>query len=176
MKWLKRVLLLLGGLVLLLVVISQFLPGTYRVERSIVIKAPAAKVYPQFADLRQWKTWGVWWHRDPGMTVTYSDPPTGVGSWSNWISKKEGSGKMTVDTLEPDESMSYDLSFPDFGMKSTGSLALSPTRGGVKLTWISTGDLGRNPMSRWFGLFLGDMIGHDFEAGLAQLKANSEKP
>jgi uncharacterized protein YndB with AHSA1/START domain len=175
MKWLKRILLSLIALVVLFAIVSQFLPGTYRVERTVVVKAPAEKVFPQFADLRQWKAWGVWWERDPGMTVTYSDPPTGVGSWSNWISKKEGSGKMTVKALEPDKSMNYDLFFPDFGMTSTGSMALSPADGGVKVTWISSGELGRNPMSRWFGLFLGGMIGKDFDSGLARLKANCEK-
>ncbi len=43
MKWLKRILVFLLTLSALLVIVSQFLPGSFRVERSIVIKAPAEK-------------------------------------------------------------------------------------------------------------------------------------
>ena len=175
MKWLKRILVFLLTLAALLVIVSQFLPGSYRVERSIVIKAPAEKVFPDISDLRQWKTWGVWWQRDPGMTVTYSEPPTGVGSWSNWVSKQEGSGKMTVKTIDPNKAITYDLFFPDMGMTSIGSMTLTPGDGNVKVTWISSGELGRNPMSRWFGLMMERFIGPDFDAGLARLKANAEK-
>jgi len=40
--------------------------------------------------------------------------------------------------------------------------------------WVDAGDLGLNPLSHWFGLFLDRMIGPDFEAGLAKLKALCE--
>jgi len=175
MKWLKRILIFLVTAVALLVVVSQLLPGTYRVERSIVIKAPAEKVFPEVSDLRQWKNWGIWYQRDPKMVATYSDPPTGVGSWCNWVSKQEGSGKMTVKTIDPNKAMTYDLFFPDFDMRSVGSMALAPAEGGVKVTWASSGELGRNPMHRWFGLLMERFIGPDFDAGLARLKANAEK-
>lgn len=175
MKWLKGILVLLLTVAAVLAIVSQFLPGSYRVERSVVIKAPAEKVFPQVVDLRQWKTWGIWWQRDPGMTVTYSEPPTGVGSWSNWISKQEGSGKMTMKSIDPNKGITYDLFFPDMGMNSLGSMTLMPADAGVKVTWVSSGELGRNPMNRWFGLFMERFIGPDFEAGLARLKANSEK-
>lgn len=175
MKWIKRILLLLLTLAALLAIVSQLLPGSYRVERSIVIKAPVEKVFPSIADLRQWKSWGVWFERDPGMVVTYSDPPTGVGSWSNWISKQEGSGKMTIKTIDPNKGISYSLFFPDMGMNSDGTMTLAPADGGVKVTWASFGDLGRNPLNRWFGLFMERFIGPDFEGGLTRLKAKAEK-
>jgi hypothetical protein len=45
----------------------------------------------------------------------------------------------------------------------------------VSVTLSDEGDLGNNPLSRWFGLFLDRMIGPDFEAGLVNLKRVSEK-
>src|SRR5450432_2656873 len=105
MKWLKRILVFLLTLAALFVIVSHFFPGRFRAERSIVIKAPAEKVFPDIVDLRQWKSWGIWFQRDPGMVVTYSDPPTGVGSWSNWVSKQEGSGKMTIKTIDPNKGI-----------------------------------------------------------------------
>ncbi len=109
------------------------------------------------------------------MVVTYSDPPTGVGSRSNWISKQEGSGKMTIKTIDPNKGISYTLFFPDFGMNSDGRMTLAPADVGVKVIWATFGDLGRNPLSRWFGLFMERFIGPDFEGGLARLKAKTEK-
>src|SRR4051812_29797074 len=95
----KTFLKILGGLavlVLLLVLVAFFLPRQYRVERIATIKAKPEAVHAQIADLRAWKSWGAWQERDPGMQITYSEKTTGVGAWSSWISKEEGTGKMTI--------------------------------------------------------------------------------
>jgi len=169
----KIVLKLLGGLavlVLVLVVVAFILPRTYRIERTLVIKAKPEVVFAQFGDLKAWKNWGAWQERDPGMKTTFSEKTTGVGAWSAWESKSEGNGKMTITAVEPAKSATYLLEFPDMGMQSNGSMTLQPAEGGVKVVWVDAGDLGMNPMSRWFGLFLDGMIGPDFEKGLAKMK------
>jgi hypothetical protein len=38
------------------------------------------------------------------------------------------------------------------------------------------GDMGSNPLFRWFALTMDSMVGKDFSAGLANLKALAEKP
>ncbi len=69
----------------------------------------------------------------------------------------------------------YQLEFPDMGMSSTGSVELAADAGGTKVFWVDAGDLGMNPMNRWFGLFLDGMIGPDFEKGLSNIKKIVEK-
>jgi len=173
----KLVLKLIGGLavlLLLLVLIAFFLPRRYRVERSTVIHAPSDAVFAQFGDLRAWKNWGAWQERDPGMKLTYSEKTVGIGAWSAWESKSEGNGKMTITAFEPGKSTAYVLEFPEMNMASQGSMTLQPADGGVKVVWADAGDLGLNPMHRWFGLFLDKMIGPDFERGLAKMKALAE--
>ncbi len=173
----KLLLKLLGGLavlVLVLVVVAFFLPRQYRIERTIVIKAKPETVFPLFADLKRWKDWGSWHEKDPAMKLTYSEKGTGVGAWSAWESKSEGNGKMTIQTLEAPKRVAYLLEFPDMGMSSQGSMALEPAADGVKVVWVDAGDLGMNPLSRWFGLFLDGMIGPDFERGLVKLKGLAE--
>ena len=49
-------------------------------------------------------------------------------------------------------------------------MTLQPAEGGVKVVGVDAGDLGMNPLSRWFGLFLDGIIGPDFEKGLAKMK------
>src|SRR4051812_15795729 len=156
---------ILGGLavvVLLLVLVAFFLPRQYRVQRSVVMKARPEVVVAHIADLRSWRNWGAWQERDPGMKISYSDNAVGVGAWSSWISKAEGNGKMTIKAQTPTKVV-YDLEFPEMGMRSEGFMEVAPESSGTKVTWVDAGDLGMNPMNRWFGLFLDKMIGPDFE-------------
>ena len=45
-----------------------------------------------------------------------------------------------------------------------------------RVVWLMNGDMGSNPLLRWMTLFVDGMVGKDFEAGLANLKALAEKP
>ncbi|MBL9219260.1 MAG: SRPBCC family protein [Opitutaceae bacterium] len=173
----KILLKIVGGLavlVLLLVLVAFAFPRQYRVERSVVMNARSEAILAQVADLKAWKTWGAWQERDPGMKLSYSETTTGVGAWSAWESKQEGNGKMTISELSATKVI-YRLEFPDFGMTSTGSIELVPEGTGHKVVWADAGDLGMNPMNRWFGLFLDGMIGPDFERGLSNIKKIVEK-
>ena len=173
----KILLRLLGGiaaLVLLLVLVAFLLPSTYRVERSIVINAKPEAVFPLFADLRRWKDWGAWQERDPGMKTTFSEKTTGAGAWSAWESKSEGNGKMTITASDAPKRVAYKLEFPDMGTSSEGVMTLAPAAGGVQVVWMDSGNLGLNPLFRWFGLFIDKMLGPDFEKGLANLKKLAE--
>jgi hypothetical protein len=174
MKTLLRILGGLAVLVLLLVLVAFALPRRYRVERSLVMNAKPEAVLAQVADLSAWKNWGAWQERDPHMKLSYSTPATGVGAWSAWESKTEGNGRMTI-TEQSAARITYRLEFPDYGMQSTGTMELQPQAGGTRVVWADAGDLGMNPMNRWFGLFLDRMIGPDFERGLANMKKLAEK-
>ncbi|UKJ05992.1 hypothetical protein [Solitalea lacus] len=59
MKILKKLFLGIIAILVLLVVVSLFLPSTYKVERSAVIKAPVAKVFNEFNDLNNWPNWNA---------------------------------------------------------------------------------------------------------------------
>lgn len=175
MKILLKIIGGLAALVLLLVLVAFLFPRHYRVERSAVFNARPEAIHPQIADLRAWKAWGVWQERDPNMQISYSDPAKGVGAWSAWISAKEGSGKMTI-VEDSATVVRYALEFPDFGTKSNASLMLTPDGAATRVTWIDEGDLGMNPMNRWFGLFLEKLLGPDFEKSLSNLQRIVEKP
>jgi hypothetical protein len=177
MKILLRVLLGLVGLAVVLVLVGLVLPGHYRVERSVVIAAKPAAVYPMVGDLKAWAKWGVWFRRDPAMQIAYSPATTGVGDWSAWTSKSQGSGKMIISTVQPPYDFQYRMEFADMGMAASGDMVLAPVgAGSTQVTMSMEGDLGRNPVYRWFGLFMGKMIAPDFDQGLANLKGIEEAP
>jgi hypothetical protein len=170
----KILIKIFGGIValwLVLLLIGFFLPGHYRVERSILIAAKPETIYPLVGDLRAWSKWGVWFARDPAMKITYSQITNEVGSWSSWISKSQGDGKMTIASIRPLEDFEYRMEFSDMGMVSRGAVTLSRAPDlSTRVTMSMEGDLGRSPLNRWFGLFMDKLIGPDFEAGLANLK------
>jgi uncharacterized protein YndB with AHSA1/START domain len=176
MKIIVKIFGVLVGLWLVLMVVGFFLPGHYRVERTTVIAAKPEAIFPYVADLKAWRQWGVWFARDPAMEVSYSPATTEVGAWSQWKSKSQGDGKMTISSVHPYDDFVYKMEFIDVGMVAQGGMRLTPAAGGsTRVSMTMEGDLGHNPMYRWFGLFMGTMVAPDFDAGLANLKKLSEQ-
>lgn len=176
MNLLKRCLIALLFLVVLLMIIGMFLPSKFDVQRSVTIDKRASEIYPFIVDLKRWKDWGVWFERDPNMVVTYSGPSNGLGMKSSWVSAQEGSGEMTITALSKNQSVTYDLYFPDFDMGSTGQLILTESGGSTTVTWQDAGDVGSNPVNRYFAMMMDSLIGPDFEKGLKNLKLLTEQP
>ncbi|MDI4635024.1 SRPBCC family protein [Pelomonas sp. V22] len=176
MKVLKILGLILLALAAVVLVGGMLVSSKYHVERTVSVKAAPDKVYALVANPRMWKQWSVWNQRDPGMTIEYSGPESGVGAVWAWKSKSEGDGKMTFTAAEPGKRAAYDLFFPDFNSTSTGELRFVAQGEMTQVTWVMDGDMGKNPLMRWFALFMDGMIGKDFEGGLNNLKALAEKP
>ena len=174
MKFVQWTLATIGALVLLIVAVGFLLPSAFSVQRSVEINATPKKVYDLVVEPKRWKDWSVWTRRDPDMRIIYSGPPFGMGAKWAWVSKSEGTGSMEFTRVEPDRSVEYLLIFPDFNMKSTGALRLEPNGNATRVTWTNTGDVGGNPLKHYLAIMMDRMVGPDFEAGLANLKALAE--
>ncbi len=174
LKFFKFVFGAIALLALVLVVGGYFLSPKFTVERRITIQAPAERVFALVADPREWKRWGVWNQRDPSMAIEYSGPASGVDAVWAWKSKSEGDGRMRFTAAEAGRRLAYELYFPDFGTTSTGELRLQAQGSTTEVVWVMQGDMGGNPIARWFGLFMDKVVGPDFEGGLANLKQLAE--
>jgi uncharacterized protein YndB with AHSA1/START domain len=176
MKIVKILGLILLGLLAVLLIGGLLLSPKFSVSRSVQIAASADKIFPLVASPSQWKQWSVWNRRDPAMVIEYSGPESGRGAVWAWKSASEGDGKMTFTAAEAPKQLAYDLYFPDFGTTSSGEFRFEPQPGGgTQVTWLMNGDMGKNPLFHWMALFADGMVGKDFEAGLANLKAVAEK-
>lgn len=177
MKLIIKVSGVLVGLWVVLFLVGFALPGHYRVERSTVVNAGPGRIFPLVGDLRAWRQWGVWFARDPAMQVEYSPATTEVGAWSQWKSRSQGDGRMTISAVHAPDDFEYRMEFSGIGMVSHGTVELAPAPGGAtRVTMAMDGDLGRNPLYRWFGVFMNKLVGPDFEEGLANLKRLGEAP
>lgn len=174
MRIVKNVLIGLTITILLLLGIGLLLPSHFSIERSIVIHAPAEKIFALIDRPSAWPSWTIWNRRDPKMIIHYSGPASGAGASWRWQSATEGNGEMRFTAVEPNKVVHYQLFFADFGMTSTGVLRLDPADGAMRVTWTNEGEMGNSPVNRYFGLFMDRMVGPDYEGGLSNLKALAE--
>lgn len=176
MKILQWVLAVVGAIALAAVAVGFLIPSTFLVSRSTVINAPPKKVYDLVVEPKKWAEWSAWNRRDPNMKITYKGPPFGMGARWEWVSKTEGTGSMEFTRVEPDKAVEYSLNFVDYNMRSQGALRLEPDGQGTRITWTNAGDVGGNPLKHYLAYMMDRLVGPDFEAGLANLKAVAEKP
>jgi uncharacterized protein YndB with AHSA1/START domain len=176
MKILQWTLAVIGTIALALVGAGFLLPSKFHVERSTQVRAPAAKVYDQIADPRQWERWSAWSRRDPAMDIRYSGPLFGQGAKWSWKSRSEGAGRMHLVRVEPNRRIEYALHFLDFNLMSGGAFVLDESAGGTRVTWTHSGDVGPNPLRHYLAWQMDMLVGPDFEQGLENLKALVEKP
>lgn len=176
-KFIKWLVIALAVLVAILVVGGYLISPKFKVTRSTVINAPAERVYGFVSSPRAWKQWSAWNQRDPKMKIEYSGPEHGTGAKWSWKSESQGDGVMTLTRAEAPKVVTFDLYFPDFGTTSTGELTfVAEGANSTRVTWTMNGDMGSNPLYHWVALMADGMVGKDFEAGLAGLKAVAEKP
>ena len=163
------------GVITVLLLVGLFLPHHYLVERKVEIRAKPEAVYPFLTGLRNWPDWTVWNREmDPTVEFSYETPDTGAGAKYTWDGKKLGRGWLKLTKAEPAKGVWYELDFSGGQYLSTGSLLMSGDGNPLTVTWTNEGELGKNPVNRYFGLFMDRMVGGDFEKGLARLKAKAE--
>lgn len=170
----KKVLLIVLLIPIILVIVSVFLPSHYRVVRSIQISARPEAIFTNINTLKTWPEWTAWTvERFPDMKTSFAGPDSGAGATYTWEGKTSGRGELKLTRSNPDR-IEFDLDFEQGKYVSKGSIAIEPSGGSVKVIWTNEGDLGWNPVSRYFGLFMDKLMGPDFEKGLQNLKERVE--
>jgi len=174
---LTAVLLVLLAAIALLLAYAATRPARFRVQRTAVIKAPAPKIFALINDLRSFNNWSPYEKKDPGIRGNYSGPASGVGAAYAWDSRKVGRGRMEITAAEAPRSLTMELDLlKPFKAHNTAEFTLQPQ--GDELTIVTWAMHGPSPyLSRLNGVVfsLDTLIGRDFEAGLANLKALTER-
>jgi uncharacterized protein YndB with AHSA1/START domain len=152
-------------------------PDTFRIERTAIVNAPAEKIFPLIADFHQWLNWSPWEGRDPALKRTYSGAERGNGAVYAWEGNKNvGSGRMEILEATTPSKVEIKLDFlKPFEAHNTAEFTMLPQGGATKVVWVMRGPAPF--MSKLMQVFMSfdNMIGKDFEAGLAKLKTISER-
>ena len=178
MRFLKKLFGILAVVVIVLVAVAYLLPREVAVSRSIQIAAGPDTVFPHVNSLHKFSEWSPWSSIDPEMRVTYSGPETGVGNKMDWTSEHPnvGNGSQIITASTQNESVKTALDFGPMGT-ADAEFVLAQKDGGTEVTWGFTGEntFVQQAMFRLMSMDLDAMVGADYEAGLANLKAMAEK-
>lgn len=169
---LKKVLIGLAVLVVGVVTAALLKSPDFRVERSLVIAAPAEKIFPWFDNHKKFNEWNPWMKMDPEARNTYTGPESGVGAVASWEGKKVGKGSATITESRPNERIVERMDWlePMEGV-STVEFAFKPEgEGRTKVTWAMYGRNNSLPC-RVMSLVMDceSVCGPEFENGLADL-------
>jgi hypothetical protein len=152
-------------------------PDTFRVERAASIKAPPEKIFAILNDFQKWGSWSPWEKKDPAMKRTLGAATSGKGAQYAWEGNKDvGKGSMEIAESLPSSKLTIKLDFIEpFEGHNTVDFTLEPKGDSTNVTWTLHGPMPF--ISKVISVFcsMDSMIGKDFEAGLASLKAIAEK-
>lgn len=152
-------------------------PDTFRVQRTVAIKASPEKIFALINDFKAWPLWSPYEKKDPAMKRSYGAVTAGKGATYAWEGDKNvGQGSMEVLEVAAPCKIVIKLDFlKPFEAHNTAEFLLEPKGDTTSVTWAIYGP---SPlMSKVIGTFmnLDNMIGKDFEQGLASLKTAAEK-
>lgn len=176
---LKKIALVLVGLIALLLIYATTRPGEFRVERRIDIKAPPDKIYPLLADFHRWAEWSPWEQLDPAMKRTFSGAPADKGAIYEWKGNSDvGQGRMEVTSTTAPTRVIIKLDFIEpFEGHNTADFSITPSGDSSTSTvlWAMYGPMPY--VSKLMSVFVSmdSLIGKDFEKGLAQLDRAATK-
>ena len=152
-------------------------PDSFTVKRTASIKAPPDRIFALINDLHGWGAWSPYEKKDPDMKRTFSGANQGKGAIYEWDGNKNvGTGRMEIIEATVPRQIVIKLDFlKPFEGHNTAEFAMDPRGDNTTVTWAMYG-----PSSFIFkvmGMFMNmdKMIGDDFAAGLANLKAVAEK-
>jgi polyketide cyclase/dehydrase/lipid transport protein len=165
------------GLVVVLVAFIATRPATFHIERSTLIHAPAENAFVHVNDFHAWSAWSPYEKLDPKMERSYSGAPSGVGAAYAWKSESGnvGEGNMTIEKSDKPSEIVIRLQFTKpFAATNTASFSFAPAAGATKATWAMDGN--NDFMGKAASLFMNmdQLVGSDFERGLAALKTLAE--
>ncbi len=158
-------------------VLAAMKPDTFRVERSASIKAPPEKVFPLINDFKQWGAWSPWEKKDLAMKRSFGPVTSGKGARYAWDGNKDvGQGSMEIAESVPPSTVVIKLDFvKPFEAHNTVEFTLVPRGDATDVRWAMQGPTPYFAKIIHVFIDMDKMVGGDFEAGLAAMKAAAEK-
>ena len=152
-------------------------PDTFRVQRATTIKAPPEKVFALINDFHNWGQWSPWEKLDPALNRTFSGPASGKGAVYEWTgNSKVGAGRMEITEPTPPSKILIKLDFiKPFEGHNMADFTLEPQGDTTHRSWAMYGPTPFVSKVMQVFISMDSLIGKDFEAGLANLKAAAEK-
>ena len=148
----------------------------YSLQTSVVINAPAKKIFDLMLDLNRFDDWNPFMTMDPTTTTKVTQSKPGPGSLYEYEGKRIGRGQQVVLSADKPNVIVSEMSF--FGKKKTNTaiieFRIQEESAGTLVTWYMEGERGLG--GKFMGTVLGfdKMMGKSFASGLESLKTLME--
>ena len=174
---LKTILIVIVVLVAGVLGFAATKPDTFSVQRSTRIKAPPEKIFAVLNDFHRWTDWSPWEKLDPAMKRTQSGAASGKGAVYEWDgNSKAGAGRMEIIESTAASKVGIQLDFiKPFEGHNSAEFNLTPEADATRVTWVMHGPTPFVSKVMQVFVSMDTLIGKDFEEGLANLKALTER-
>lgn len=172
MKLLLKIVIGLVALFALLAIVGFFLPREVQMQRTVTVNATPASIFEEVNRFENFNKWSPWAQIDPNTEYEYSGPKEGIGAKMAWTSDHPdvGSGSQEIVESIPNQKVTNKLIFEGFEPSFASIIIDGKEDGTSEVTWTFDGDMGSNPIGRYFGLFMEEMLGPSYDEGLENLK------
>ncbi len=160
-----------------LLIYASTRPDSFGLQRSASIKAPPEKIFALIDNFHSWAVWSPYEKLDPALQRTFSGAESGKGAVYEWSGNaKAGAGRMEIVESVPSSKIVIKLDFiKPFEGHYLAEFTLESRGESTDITWAMNG---QDPyIGKLMGIFINrdQLIGKDFESGLAALKAATEQ-
>ncbi|MFT6815977.1 MAG: effector-binding domain-containing protein [Sphingobacteriales bacterium] len=176
MKVLKTLGIVLIALVVIVVIVSFFLPKEMSIEVSQDVDAEPMAAYMQVEDLEARNEWSTWSSVDTGMTTTVGETSKGVGASWSWDGPKSGKGYLTILEAEPYKSVTCEVVFE--GAEDRPAIEtwtfMPNDDNGTTVTYVYNGKMNSIVEKYISALFMKGMMTDMYVAALSSIKKRAE--
>jgi len=173
-KLIGRIALGVLAVLVALAVVGALRSRQWRVEQSITINAPAARIHPFLEDLRKWPEWSAWNKAlDPKVVWTWAGPDRGVGARWAWNGPVMGKGRLEIVESDPATGLRVDEAIESEQVNAHGRFAYAVEGGATRVTWVDEGVL-PPVIGSYFRGMIERLLNDKLARGLQKLKATVE--
>jgi len=137
MKALKYISFLLLIVIIGMSIYIAIQPNEFEVSRTRTINTPAAVLYDNVIDFKNWEAWSSWAEADPDMKITLSEQTKGVDGSYSW-EDKDGIGTMKTIEAVPNKSIQQQMQFTELTSDITWIFKQNKD-GSTDATWTISG-------------------------------------
>lgn len=157
-------LILFGVLGIILVVLGNFLPTAWTVEKAVLVQATSEEIFPFINTLENWQEWTIW-NAENKIEFAHEGPPSGVGATQYWSGQIKA--ELVITKSENPKILEYRLELEDAKFIVKGMIVLDATMPQhTQVAWRSTLSVDKrfNPIYRYQAYFLRNY----FETAMAE--------
>ena len=177
MKITRRILIVIGSLIALLLIVALFVKKDYAIEREITIHKSRPEVFNYVKQLKNGDDYNKWVMTDPAMKKEFAGKDGTVGFVYKWDSENNnvGKGEQEIIGISDEKQVDMEIRFkkPFENTAHAYLITEDAPANGTKVKWgmKCSAPYPLNLMN----LFVPDMLGDDIDMSLVTLKGVLEK-